>query len=62
MPALALAACAGTTTAEKADVFITDLIKTPSERCAEAREIVAELEGSPDMATYRALAVAACIP
>lgn len=45
-----------------ADVFLEDLVKPPSERCAEAREIFAGLSGTPgEMRRYRLLVVAACM-
>lgn len=59
-----LGACAGSTAEEKTIIFAGDLLKSRAERCAEAWEIVADLEasGAHDMAQNRVLAVAACLP
>ena len=43
LPALALAACAGDTATERAVIFTADLLKTPEQRCTEARAIAADL-------------------
>lgn len=53
---LLLAAC----THGEVDGFLEDVVKTPAERCQEAKDIIATF---PDPTTQeRALVVAACVP
>lgn len=56
-----LGACAGSTADEKAVIFAGDLLKSRAERCAEAWEIVADLEASVAPGTVAEAVVAVAL-